>query len=795
MRRTLPVLLIFVLSGAAGLIYEVVWARQLVLVFGNTTQAVSAILTGFFGGMAIGSALGGRLADRVRRPLRLYGLLELILVIVVLATPITFRLLHEVYRGAFGTLETAPLALALVRFALSLLALGPATILMGATLPTLTRHLSRGAGDLSTAFGRLYAANTIGAIVGAAAAGFVLIELLGLSGTLIVGAICSGAAGLIALALDAGARHALEEGKTEPPATEPAAGSPAAAMVTPSPVAPTTEPGPATSGSSGRRLDRRARLAIVLAFVSGLTSLAYQVLWTRLIASGTGNYTYVFSLILVVFLSGLALGALAFNFLRPRLKSVIDLLAAGQIAIAVLATLGVVVLVGGIVDQPLALPTSIGDLFGDFARSTILIVLPTTFVMGLTFPAASALIAGRDDQVGSRAGLLLASNTLGAIIATFAIPFIVIPLVGSPVALGLVAIVNAVTGVAVALGGRIERPGPRVVTGTAGVVVALGLVVSIAGGGLFIDPSIARIQKAGGVLYQSAEDEIASVQAGELHGAKQLWVTGVSMTILTVDAKLMPIIPLIFRPDSTTELTIAFGMGSAYRAALIAGLKVDGVELVPSVPDMFGNFYSDAAQVLADPNGHLIISDGRNHVELTDRTYDIIVVDPPPPVQGAGVSVISSREFYEAARARLNPGGIMMQWVPYDQTLDEFKAHVRTFDDVFPNMMVAAGPGGFGYYMFGSDQPFGFTDANMRSVLSRPGVLEDISSAYDSPRKDLEGWVALLPHLIRLQGDQVSQFTGPGPLVTDDRPLPEYFLLRHLFGPQSPQLSPEQVVP
>ena len=126
------VLAIFVLSGAAGLIYEVVWARQLVLVFGNTTQAISAILTGFFGGMAIGSAVGGRVADRVRRPLRLYGALELVLVVIVLLTPITFRLLHEVYRGAFSSLETSPGLLALVRFGLSLLALGPATVLMGA---------------------------------------------------------------------------------------------------------------------------------------------------------------------------------------------------------------------------------------------------------------------------------------------------------------------------------------------------------------------------------------------------------------------------------------------------------------------------------------------------------------------------------------------------------------------------------------------------------------------------------------------------------------------------------------
>ncbi|HEV2404034.1 MAG TPA: fused MFS/spermidine synthase, partial [Ktedonobacterales bacterium] len=196
------VYVIFTLSGAAGLIYEVVWSRQLVLVFGNTTQAVSTILTGFFGGMAIGSVFGGRLADRARRPLRLYGLLETLLVVVVLLTPLTFLLIHDVYRGAFGALVANPRLLALVRFALALLALGPATILMGATLPTLTRYLARSGSDLSAAFGKLYAVNTIGAILGAIAAGFALIELLGLSGALRVGAACSAIAGCVALLLD-----------------------------------------------------------------------------------------------------------------------------------------------------------------------------------------------------------------------------------------------------------------------------------------------------------------------------------------------------------------------------------------------------------------------------------------------------------------------------------------------------------------------------------------------------------------------------------------------------------------
>lgn len=256
------------------MIDEIVWSRQLVLVFGNTTQALSAILTGFFGGIAIGSTVGGRIVDRIRDPLRMYGILELVLVAVVLATPISFGLIGDLYRGLYPSLENAPLALALVRVSLAVLALAPATILMGATLPTLTRHLTRTV-DLSSASSRLYAANTIGAIAGTVVAGIILIELLGLSGTLAVGAACSGIAGLAAL------------------------------WLTRRPVTTIHRRVPATIDT----IRRAPRLALAVAFTSGLTSLGYQMTWTRLLASGTGNTTYVFTTILTMFLIGLALGA------------------------------------------------------------------------------------------------------------------------------------------------------------------------------------------------------------------------------------------------------------------------------------------------------------------------------------------------------------------------------------------------------------------------------------------------------------------------------------------------------
>jgi spermidine synthase len=250
----------------------------------------------------------------------------------------------------------------------------------------------------------------------------------------------------------------------------------------------------------------------------------------------------------------------------------------------------------------------------------------------------------------------------------------------------------------------------------------------------------------------------------------------------------------MLRPQSTAALTVAFGMGSAFRGAIIAGLHTKAVELVPSVPEMFGFFYPDAAQVLASPNGEVLVTDGRNHVELTTDRYDIIVTDPPPPIFSSGASVISSLEYYQAGRVHLNPGGVMMQWLPTGATLDEFRAQLRTFRAAFPHVTTLFGPGGYGTYMLGSDQPMAFDDAQTAEVLSRPGILADISSAYDSREHTVDGWIRRIDGLRWISDEQVDEFAGVGPLITDDRPLPEYFLLRHwLFEPNEPLVGPDQL--
>jgi spermidine synthase len=262
----------------------------------------------------------------------------------------------------------------------------------------------------------------------------------------------------------------------------------------------------------------------------------------------------------------------------------------------------------------------------------------------------------------------------------------------------------------------------------------------------------------------------------------ELWVSGTSMTLLTVDAKLMPIFPLIARPASTRALVVAFGMGSAFRSALVAGLRTDAVELVPSVPKMFRYYYPDYADVLADPDGRVIVTDGRNHLELSDEKYDIIVTDPPPPIESSGAAVISSKEYYEAGRDHLTKDGIMMQWVPYGPGPADFADHLRTFAAVFPHVVMIKGPGGYGMHMLGSTAPITFGEAETREILGRPGVLADISDAFDAPAKTIDGWIAVIRQQTWVADDAMRAFAGPGPLITDDRPRPEYFLLRRLFG-------------
>jgi hypothetical protein len=279
-----------------------------------------------------------------------------------------------------------------------------------------------------------------------------------------------------------------------------------------------------------------------------------------------------------------------------------------------------------------------------------------------------------------------------------------------------------------------------------------------------------------------AEDELATVDTvGGPPKGRRLLVGGVGMTSLTVDTKLMGYLSKALRPDASDFLVIAFGMGGTYRSGLQIGMRTDAVELSPTVPSRMPVFFPDGERFLNHPEGRVIVSDGRNYVRLSRETYDLVAVDPAPPVESAGSVVLYTREFLTEGKARLRPGGVFMLWIPYALPLEDFKEHVRTFAGVFGHVRLVLSPGRHGVFMFGSDAPLEFTEPNIRQVLGAPDALRDLNDVPDHPPTDADGWVQVVRRSQWLADDELRSFIGQGPEITDDRPRSEYFLWRRAF--------------
>jgi hypothetical protein len=328
------------------------------------------------------------------------------------------------------------------------------------------------------------------------------------------------------------------------------------------------------------------------------------------------------------------------------------------------------------------------------------------------------------------------------------------------------------------------RGGPGRAPLVAGVMAGLAVLGLVASS---LDLPVTRTRtenelRRTGLPVTHAEDELATVDTvGGPPKGRRLLVGGVGMTSLTVDTKLMGYLSKALRPDAQDFLVIAFGMGGTYRSGLELGLRTDAVELSPTVPSRMPVFFPDAERFLHHPKGRVIISDGRNYVRLSRKTYDMVAVDPAPPIESAGSVVLYTREFLTEGKARLRPGGTFMLWIPYALPLEDFKDHVRTFAGVFAHVRLVLSPGRHGVFMFGSDAPLDFDEANVRRVLGNPDAIRDLNDVPDHPPTDADGWVEAVRNAQWLADDRLRAFVGPGPEITDDRPRSEYFLWRRTF--------------
>ena len=748
--RLAPALLflIFFLSGASALIYEVVWTRALALVFGVTIHAVSVVLAAFMGGLAVGSYLAGPRADRARRPLRSYALVELgiglsgaLSLLVLERLPALYILLFDRFDGAMGPVTV-------VRFlGASLVVLLPAA-LMGATLPFMTRasliYVPRLAENLSL----LYAVNTAGAALGVALVGFVLIALIGMQGAVNLAAGVNLVAALLALALER-----LSGPVSRPAETAAGQAPPSAAATSASSILPPT-----------------LRRAVVVGFgLSGLCALAYEVVWFRVLALLLNATTYAFSTMLFVFLVGLAVGSAVVRPLLARPWRWGAVFAGLQLLVG-LQTVLAEYLVGGVpgaVDRLLGasgLTQLLGQTFFPMLVAASLVLLPLTLLQGMTFPVAARALAPELGQAGAVVGRLNAANTLGAIVGSLVAGFWLVPGLGSQGSLTLLGLVNLSLAallfwLALPQSGLARRAVPLLLLALVPLARAPDMLGDVLRG-VFPTHQV--------LWHEEGIEQTVSVQIDDDQATAMYLNSAISSRdrpSVVEYHRFIGSLGVLLHPDPREALVIGMGIGTTPGAiSRYRPTHLDLVELSPSVVRAAAFFRPVNADVLNQPNVSLLVDDGRNHLLLTRKRYDLIAADVIRP-EHAGSGNLYAREFFQLALRALNEDGLMVQWAGSEARHQELIT--RTFVSVFPYVTVWRDGG----LLVGSRAPQDLRPESLQQRLDRPAARELAASV---------GLTSAAELLRSYSGDgpAVVARLGPGPLLSDDRPLTEFFLFQ-----------------
>ncbi len=755
--HTLNVYLIFTASGAAALIYQVIWARWLGLVFGNTAASVSIVLASFMLGLALGSYIVGRLLHRIANPMLAYAYLELGVGFFAVCFP-WFSLLTDWIFSSIVNVDTSLTWSLTVRAVLAFALLVVPTTLMGATLPLLTDFFRRDPRHTrSWKVGLLYAANTFGAALGTLAAGFVLIELIGVRSTTLF------AAALNLLVAYFGLKYAYS-----------------------------THLRPVDSALPSKlSLDTMGKLALVVLAASGAIALASEVLWTRALEILIGNSTYAFAMIVVLYLLGIAAGSWAMSLLVNRLKSLPLWLAALQMGMGIWTVIAIILFNSLSQDfsQYSHTPVSIIILFWRYLQAVSLL-FPLAFLSGATFPLATRILDPNSEEAE---GVLIARayawNTMGALLGALIAGFGIAAIFDYFQAIYLLAVLYGLTALMVMV---IVFGSTWKTFQTQFATLLLG-VLSLALIGFSLVQTTEKNRFKSRVKAHNKAWEVAYHKPG-LQGvtsalkkrdralASILLVNGTGMTDKVTDTKMMAHLPMLIHPAPENTLVICFGMGTTYRSAISHGYRVTVVELVDEVFEAFDYFFADAKRVRAYPKGHMITNDGRNFLKLTQERFDVITIDPPPPIDAAGVNHLYSKELLELARARLNKGGIMAHWIPFPTAgagvndWDTFDRLFATFISVYPHAVMLPGWTKVGMHVLGSMDPISVSVDHLRRRLSMEAVAQDVNEWSNVPLSYYQGLTPI----------KNSQHTVL-PLLTDDRPYLEFNMIRYwLAGTQIP---------
>ncbi len=794
---------LFALSGCASLMDQVVWLRFLSLSFGNTTYAAATLLAVFLGGLALGAVVFGRFADRLRRPLTAFALVEIAVALIALASPYGFGLIDAAYVHLYRAVGSQPALFAAGRALLAAAILLPPTVLMGGTLPLILRAAvsarqvpaggpRRGPDAVGRASALFYAVNTLGATAGVALAGIFTIRLFGLTATLILAAGLDLIAGLGCVLLsrplapagggepESGAAPGEEaEPDTEsllpkprsPRPTAPAPGS------TPAPI-----PAPAPSFAAGDGiLGRRALLALF--FAMGATSLAYEVVWTRALVFYLGSSVYAYSLMLLAMLFGIGLGSLLAAPWADRLRSPLLALAWAEAGIGLWALAQVPLfarLNGSFVAVAEALePASFAGVSLVQLVALAPLLLPPTLLMGASFPLAVRAASRGAARLGGDVGAVYGANTVGAVAGSLGAGFALIPWLGSQGALIAIGAANAALAAGIALAprlggaGEVGRPAARGHLRWAWLAppaVILAAAPLLPPDTVVLAAGMFRHDRPEDLLYFD-EDASASVTVRRLRDPDgepylSLELNGVNVAGTSADnfavQKLQGHLPMLLLPERSGARVAHVGLGSgatAHAVSLHPVGEIRVIEISPAVPRAADRWFRELnGGVLGDPRVGIEINDGRNFLLATEERFDAILSDSIHP-RYAGNGSLYSLEYFHLLRRRLEPNGTVSMWLPtYSLTPANYAMILAAFADAFPNAavwyepsalnsftVVTAGTGGRPWYRATLDAAF--ADPEVAPELASLGITgpADLLACQLLSGADLRDWLADVP--------------------------------------------------
>lgn len=735
-RALLAPALLLLLSGAAALVYQVLWIKQLSLVVGVEVYAITAGISAFFAGLALGGLLFGRWADRLARPVLLYALLEFAVAASALAT--TFLL--PASASLFARLDAQLGVLAwLLPFAL----VGLPAFLMGGTLPVLARAMARDGQPLATVGGQLYAANTAGAIVGSLLAAFVLIPWLGVTGSACAAALTNLLAAVGALWLQRRPGAALAAADLDKPTAAP-----------------------------------RHYLPLLLYAVAGGIALGYEVVWSQAIVQFMSTRSFAFAVVLATYLAGLMLGSALYARRAARIRDpwgafALLIAAAGLIALLEIAVLGqwLVLLQSQVESAVLALTDNrLAGMSGRFAVAALCVVFVPTVLLGAAFPLALRLCV-QEQHAGRDIGAVIGFNTLGGILGVMLTGFVLVPLLGLVHSLVLLAALASAVGIGAVLFGSQVQKAARQGVGCIALAVVLLAVFTPAERLADLLPGARN-----GTLSFYREGRggtVAVVEQGQGQNRfSRLYIQGVSNTGDAMPSlrymRLQALLPLLIHAgEPRSALVIGFGTGITAGALLRYPPLEQRVvaELLPAVVQAVGQFQGNYGAG-SDPRLEIRLRDGRRELLGNPQHYDLITLEPPPP-SAAGVVNLYSSDFYALAAQRLQPQGLVAQWLPLPTQNDEdSRALVRSFLDVFPYASLWTTEF-HEMLLVGSLQPLELDVSRISQRFAQPEVRDTLREVgIGSPAALLATWVT--------DRDGLQRYAGDTPAVTDDQPRIEY---------------------